>query len=173
MVANRVRDIALLGERRHRDERYPESELIKTGALVRKRTRWIRRKRCAEGLFNVEADRALRASTSLLAGRRIGSIGTTSRYDAIRCALPSLPRPRWSNVIVRAAMLVVSNKDDRILPERPIAHCIYHLRDKRLSSLDIGRRMFIVLELDAKQTKVRINKRNRRQIADARRPRSL
>src|SRR5262249_49095080 len=159
MIANRVRHIALPGKRRHRDERHSESELIKTGALVREGTGWIRGKRGTERFFNIEADCALRASARLLAGRRVGSIGTTSRHDSIRRALASLPRSRRGNGIVSAAMLVVSDEDDRVLPEWPTAYRVHHLRNERLASLDIGGRMLVILELDAEQTKVRINKR--------------
>src|SRR5215467_1905841 len=127
--------------------------------MIREGTGWIRGKRGTERFFNIEADRALRASARLLAGRRVGSVGTTSGHDSIRRPLASLPRSRWGNVIVRATMLVVSDEDDGVLPERTIANRVHHLRNERLASLDIGGRMLVILELDAEQTKVRINKR--------------
>src|SRR5262249_61581062 len=122
MIANRVRHIALPGKRRHRDERHSESELIKTGALVREGAGWIRGKRGTERFFNIEADRALGASACKLAGRRVGSVGTTSGHDSIRGALALLPRSRWGNGIGTPAILVRSDEGYLARPECPSAH---------------------------------------------------
>jgi hypothetical protein len=48
------------------------------------------------------------------------------------------------NVIVVATMLVVSDDDDRILPERAATDGIYDLRDIGLPALDVGGRVLVV-----------------------------
>ena len=48
------------------------------------------------------------------------------------------------NVIIVTTVLVVSNDDDRILPERAVADGIYDLRDIGLSALDVSGRVLVV-----------------------------
>lgn len=51
-------------------------------------------------------------------------------------------------MIVVAAVLVISNKDDRILPEGAVPYSIYYLRNKCLPPLDVRRRMLVIFILD-------------------------
>src|SRR5690242_18809264 len=120
-----MRNIPGFGKWRDRDEWNAEPELIKAGACVRERPCRICGESSAKRLLNVEAERAFRAATGLLAGGRIGKIGTQAGNDSVGRPCMSLPGPWRSHVIVRAAMLVVSDKDDRVLPERAIAHRIH------------------------------------------------
>src|SRR6266849_6046761 len=80
----------------------------------------------------------------------------------------SLTRFRRRYVIVIAAVLVISNEDDRILPERPVAHRVDDLRNERLPPLYICRRMLIVFELPSEQAEVGIHKCHLRQRTHAR-----
>src|SRR5689334_7448309 len=66
-------------------------------------------------------------------------------------------------MIVEAAMLVIRNKDDRILPVRPIANRVHDLRYISLSPLNIGGRMFVILCRPSFQPEIGIYKRHRRQ----------
>src|SRR5579871_2219307 len=75
---------------------------------------------------------------------------------------------RWSYVIVLPAVLVIRDQDDRVLPEWSVAHRVDYLREKRLAALNVGGRMLIILELNAKHAKVGIHKRHRGQRICAR-----
>src|SRR5262249_58806795 len=76
-----MRHVMRLRERRHGDERDSEAELIEVGAIRRIRTRgsepWTDRGRIGR------ADRALRATPGLLAGRWAREILALSGADAV------------------------------------------------------------------------------------------
>ncbi len=61
-------------------------------------------------------------------------------------------------MIVEAAMLVVQDEDDRILPERPIANRIHDLRDVKLPALNVGGRVLVILKRVAFEAEIRIDK---------------
>ena len=72
----------------------------------------------------------------------------------------ALPGPGWRHVIEKAAMLVVSQDDDAVLPEWAVANGVDDLRDKSLATLNVGRRMLIVFILDAQHAKVWVDESN-------------
>ncbi len=78
-----------------------------------------------------------------------------------------LTRFRRRYVIIITAVLVIRDEDDRILPERPVAHSIHDLRNERLSSLYVRRRVLIVFELPSEQAEIGINKCHLRQRTNA------
>src|SRR5437879_13902076 len=100
-----------LGKGRNNNERNPEAELIKAGALIRKRAGWVGGKSCAKSFFRVQADLAIRAAAKLLAGGRVREISTLPRSDFIRCPRATLRRARRLYVIVRPAVLVIGNEN--------------------------------------------------------------
>src|SRR5436190_24000573 len=65
-------------------------------------------------------------------------------------------------MIVKSAVLIVSNDDDRVFPGRAISHRAHDLRHVSLPALNVGRRMFVVFIRRPFQTEIRINERNRR-----------
>src|SRR5207302_9190083 len=75
----------------------------------------------------------------------------------------SLTCLRRRHVIVIAAVLVIGNEDDRILPQGPVAHGVHDLRNERLPSLYVRWRMLIVFELPSGQTEIGIDERHLRQ----------
>src|SRR5437667_112230 len=113
-----MRHVVRLGERRHRDERHPEAELIEVGAIRRIRTRrgepWTDRSRIRL------ADPALRTAAGLFAGRRVREILALAGVDAV--GIQGAPLRSWSrgNVIIEAAVLVVRDEEDRVLPVRAV-----------------------------------------------------
>src|SRR5882672_4438384 len=164
----------LFGKRRNRNERNPEAELIKAGALIWKWAGRVSGKSGAKGFFRVQADRAVRAAAQLGAGGRVGKIGALSHSDSVGSARATLRRTRRFHMVVRSAVLVVGNQDDRVLPVGTVAHCINHLRDEGLASLDVRWRMLIVLGLvAAEEAEIGIDKRHLREWAGSRHTRSL
>src|ERR1700730_7050389 len=75
--------------------------------------------------------------------------------------MPPLVSTWRSYVIVEA--VVHKKEDDRVRPDRAVAHGVNYLRDERLATLDVSGRMLIILAGDSGQSKIGVHKRNFRQ----------
>src|SRR5438876_9005592 len=138
-----MRHVVRLGERRHRDERHPEAELIEVGAIRRIRTRrgepWTDRSRIRL------ADRTLRTAAGLLAGRRVREVLALAGVDAVGVEGAPLPSRRRGNVIVEPAVLVVDDEDDRVVPARAVPYGVHDLRDEVLAGPNVVGRVLVGL----------------------------
>ena len=65
-------------------------------------------------------------------------------------------------MVVEATVLVVGDEDDRVFPEWPVANSVNHLRNIGLTTLDIGRRVFVVLQGVSGRSKIRVDEGNLR-----------
>src|SRR5207247_9604122 len=97
------------------------------------------------------------ASTRLLAGGRIGEIGTLSGSNSIRGQSSALLGPRRFGMIVESAVIVVGNKYDRVFPIGSAADRIHYLRDKSLSSLYVGWRLLVIFTLYCDECEIGID----------------
>src|SRR5215472_13424445 len=166
VITGGVRNVVRLRERRDRHEGHAEAQLIEVSAGSREWTSG--RKAWAKLRCRGFADGALRTTTGLLAGRGIGEISALTGVDAVWIGGMVPLRPRRSYVIVRAAVLVIGNENDAVLPERAVANGIHYLRNKGLAALNVGGRMLVVFGLEStEQAKVGINKGDLRQRAHA------
>ena len=137
VIADGVRHVMRLGEWRHRDERHPEAELIEVGTARRIGARlsgtgrptsdseaWTDggRIRLATSTRTTKRSvhRTLRTAAGLLAGRRVREILALTGVDAV--GIQGAPLRSWSrgNVIIEAAVLVVRDEEDRVLPVRAV-----------------------------------------------------
>ncbi len=91
------------------------------------------------------AEIALRAFARQQAHRRIGQVFAQSRIDSIGVEGSALRRARWRHVIVVAAVLVISQEHDSVLPVRAISYRVDDLRDNILTRPDIEWRVFVGL----------------------------
>jgi hypothetical protein len=90
--------------------------------------------------------------------------GALPQRNSIRGSRIPLRRSRWPDVIEEAPVHIVDDKDDGILPVRAVAHCLQHLRNERLPSLDVRWRVFIVFELDSEKPEIGIHKSHHWQL---------
>ena len=144
VVGNRVRDVVRVRERGDRDEGDAEAELIEARARRRVRTR--RREAGADAGGVERAQEAVRPAAGLLARWRVREIGTLARTDPVGVWPAGLLRLRGRNVVIEAAVLVVGDEEDRILPARARPKGVGDLGDEVLTRPDVRRRMLVVLE---------------------------
>src|SRR5262249_55914925 len=129
-IPDGVRNVSGPGEGRYDDKRHSHSKLVESGALL------ARRGLLAKLLCGIRAVVALRAIPRCERGRRIRVVRTRSWRDAVRRRCGG-----WSHVIVSAAVLVVDQDHNRLVPVRAISHCIDYTRDMCLARPDVVRRM--------------------------------
>src|ERR1700719_657229 len=170
-----MRDVARFGEWRHRNQRDAHPKLIESRTTRGIRSRRIGSQRRAQSLgvkqrrvgSAGEVVRALRSLAGLLAVGRERQVFALSGIDSVWSA-PFFLGSGWRlGVIVESTMLIVKNKDNRVLPERPVADRVHDLRDMVLPTLDVSRRMLVVFQSVAFDSEVRVDERNLRQRAHA------
>ena len=64
---------------------------------------------------------------------------------------------RRHGMIIEATVLVVGEKDNRILPVRAAAHRVDDLRNVGLAALNVGWRMLIIFARGPRQAKIGID----------------
>ena len=157
-----------LGKRRNGEERDAQAQLVEAGALSGIRPSRVRREGGAEQLRILHAGvvraegihRTFRPAARQFAGRGVGQVGALSGRDSIRCPCPALMGCGRGHMVVKAAVLVIHDEDYRILPAYTVANRVDHLRNKCLSALDVGGRMFVVFGRFARQPEIGIHKRD-------------
>ncbi len=145
-----------LREGRHGNERHANTELIEAGTIDRKRIGRICRstKLCCKHL----ADRAIHPAQKQFVCRAL-----PGAYS-VRRALSALLRGRRCYVIVVAAMLVVGEEQNRVLPVGTFAQRVDDLGDEQLAFANVGWRMLVVFGHRA-DAESRFDERHRRQLS--------
>src|SRR5262249_11267848 len=146
-------------------EWYPKPELVETRTL-----RWIRAGRIKNecgaeifGILNRIIGRVEKIRGALRTSPRLFTGGKSRKNHPFFGGKPIL-RPRaWLlrlgrfGMVIKSAMLVVRNQDDRVAPVGSITHRIDQLRHERLATLNVGGRMLVVFELRSQKPKVRVH----------------
>src|SRR5260370_31342039 len=73
-----------------------------------------------------------------------------------------------SGVMGEDGVLMVSDKDDRVLTKRSVPNRIDHLRNVGLPPLDVSGRMFVILRRTPGEPKIRVNQCHLRKRAYSR-----
>jgi len=128
VVADGVRNVVLLGERRDGDEWNAYAELIKIRAVCRIGTRGVGGHRRAElfrilhagvrGAYGIAG--TLRDSSGLLTRGRIGQILALTGVDTGRIKRVVLRRHGRRGMIVKTAVPVVGQENDGVFPVRTV-----------------------------------------------------
>src|SRR5439155_22631115 len=117
-----------------------EPELIE-GRTVRRIRAGRREGRAQPGRVDRLAVGAVRTAARHLARRRIRRVRASPRGNAVRCERASLWRGRWHDVIVEAAVLVIREEQDRVVPVWAAPARAHDLRLVVLAGSEFARRL--------------------------------
>src|SRR5262249_57398020 len=122
-----------------------EPELVERRAI-----RWVgssgRERRAETGRRGCPAGIAGRAATRCLARGRVRQVGALPWGDAVGCRRAALRDGRRCHMVVEAAVLVVGEQENRVVPAGTVAQCPYDRRHEILAGPHVPRRMLIRLE---------------------------